>query len=261
MSEQAAKEVNITYETLFEMLRLEKNREELQKIDPEFFSHVLTYLREKLQILNASKQTIFGDEQQENTRRQLENVKKIIKELYEKREKKLMMMALVKSRTKSSVMDTSSILKEEQHLFSQLVNTLDSFRNSMLMNLLELKEAQVKAVEVQQQRNEGLVVDNKVIVSDTGNNNNNNLINANKNVTNISESNNNAQQITAANENTANAEDSELKLLRILEQVPQFVGTDLEVYGPFMPEDVANIPTDVANLLVETGSAEEMKSG
>ena len=33
MSEQAAKEVNITYETLFEMLRLEKNREELQKMD------------------------------------------------------------------------------------------------------------------------------------------------------------------------------------------------------------------------------------
>src|SRR3989344_304666 len=139
MSEQAAKEVNITYETLFEMLRLEKNREELQKIDPEFFSHVLTYLREKLQILNASKQSIFGDEQQENTRKQLETVKKIIKELYEKREKKIMMMALFKCREKTNVMDTSSLLKEEQILFLQLVNILDSFRNSMLMNLLELK--------------------------------------------------------------------------------------------------------------------------
>ena len=102
------------------------------------------------------------------------------------------------------------------------------------------------------------------------NNNNNNNVNANNIITNNSGNNNingvinnntNTQQIAATNENT-NVEDSaELKLLRILEQVPQFVGTDLEVYGPFKPEDVANIPSDVANLLVETGSAEEMKSG
>ncbi len=249
MSEQAAKEVNITYETLFEMLRLEKNREELQKIDPEFFSHVLTYLREKLQILNASKQSIFGNEQQENTRRQLDNVKKIIKELYEKREKKIMMMALIKSRTKISVMDTSAILKEEQILFSQLANTLDSFRNNMLMNLLELKEIEAKAVEMPQHKNEGLV-------------NNNNRTNTDNNIRSESSNNNanvNTQQITAANENT-NADNAELKLLKILEQVPQFMGTDLEIYGPFMPKDVANIPANVANLLVETGSAEEMKN-
>ncbi len=248
MSEQAAKEVNITYETLFEMLRLEKNREELQKIDPEFFSHVLTYLREKLQILNASKQSIFGDEQQENTRRQLENVKKIIKELYEKREKKLMMMALFKSRTRTSVMDTSSILKEEQILFSQVVNVLDSFRNTMLMNLMELKEVSVKA-EMQQSEN---------LSENNNNNNNNNRIDRNNVITNeVRENKSNAEQTVAAN---TNADNAELKLLRIIEQVPQFVGTDLEVYGPFMPEDVANIPSDVANLLVETGSAEEMKS-
>ncbi|MBI2135960.1 hypothetical protein HYU06_02735 [Candidatus Woesearchaeota archaeon] len=249
MSEQAAKEVNITYETLFEMLRLEKNREELQKIDPEFFSHVLAYLREKLQVLNASKQSIFGDEQQENTRKQLETVKKIIKELYEKREKKIMMMALFKCREKTNVMDTSSILKEEQILFLQLVNILDSFRNSLLMNLLELKEIGTKAVEMPQHKNKGLVNNNR---TNTDNNIRSESSNNGANV--------NTQQITAANENTDADASAALKLLRILEQVPQFVGTDLEVYGPFIPEDVANIPADVANLLVETGSAEQMKN-
>lgn len=247
MSEQAAKEVNITYETLFEMLRLEKNREELQKIDPEFFSHVLTYLREKLQILNASKQGIFGNEQQENTRRQLEIVKKTIKELYEKREKKLMMMALFKCREKTNIMDTSAILKEEQILFSQMVNILNSFRNSTLMNLMELKEIQVSHPEITQQKNDG----------SSNNSDTNNFITheVKENNTNI-----NAEQTVAVNGNTDADNSAELKLLRIIENVPQFVGTDLEVYGPFMPEDVANIPSDVANLLVETGSAEEMKN-
>ena len=160
-----------------------------------------------------------------------------------------MMMALFKCREKTNVMDTSSLLKEEQILFLQLVNILDSFRNSMLMNLLELKEIGTKAVEMPQHKNKGLVNNNR---TNTDNNIRSESSNNNANV--------NTQQITAANENTNADTSAALKLLRILEQVPQFVGTDLEVYGPFIPEDVANIPADVANLLVETGSAEQMKN-
>jgi DNA replication initiation complex subunit (GINS family) len=36
-----------------------------------------------------------------------------------------------------------------------------------------------------------------------------------------------------------------------LEEVPQFVGTDMKNYGPFGKGDVANLPEDVTRLLIE----------
>ena len=46
-------EVIITYETLYELLRKEKIRTELQNLDPEFFKHVVTYLNDKEAILQS----------------------------------------------------------------------------------------------------------------------------------------------------------------------------------------------------------------
>ena len=58
-------EVNITYETLFEILRREKNREELQKLDESFFNDVLNYVKEKKQQLNdlQTKDDLFAVEE------------------------------------------------------------------------------------------------------------------------------------------------------------------------------------------------------
>ena len=39
------------------------------------------------------------------------NAKRIIKDIYERREKKILNIALIKSRTKSDVIDTSSLLE------------------------------------------------------------------------------------------------------------------------------------------------------
>ena len=50
------------------------------------------------------------------------------------------------------------------------------------------------------------------------------------------------------------------KLLRILHPIPQFLGTDLKVYGPFEEEDVISLPSDVANVIVEKKRAEEIKT-
>ena len=53
---QESKEVAITFETIYEILRREKNKEDLQRIDNDFFQDVLNYLKEKQQILTC---TIF----------------------------------------------------------------------------------------------------------------------------------------------------------------------------------------------------------
>jgi len=45
-------------------------------------------------------------------------------------------------------------------------------------------------------------------------------------------------------------------LVRFLREVPAFVGVDLKTYGPFKPEDVANIPVINAEALAKRGVAE-----
>ena len=39
-------------------------------------------------------------------------------------------------------------------------------------------------------------------------------------------------------------------LIRFLTAVPKFMGTNNEVYGPFEKEDVANLPSEISNILI-----------
>ncbi len=48
------------------------------------------------------------------------------------------------------------------------------------------------------------------------------------------------------------------KLLKILSEIPKFVGTDMETYGPFNKGEMANLPVDVAEILLSREVAEVM---
>lgn len=132
-------EIKITYETLFEFLRREKSREELQKLDENFFSNVVEYLKEKesLMIKQRSTPDLFSFEDEKKSNDQLINIKKLIKELYERREKKIINIALNKSRTNSSIIDASSLLPEEKLMFDELIEHLNRYRLGILSNILQ----------------------------------------------------------------------------------------------------------------------------
>ena len=74
-------DVVITYESLYEMLRLEKFRKELQKIDQNYYENVTNYLKEKRDILKSqeSKDSVFASKSISKTRKQIENVQKILR--------------------------------------------------------------------------------------------------------------------------------------------------------------------------------------
>ena len=48
------------------------------------------------------------------------------------------------------------------------------------------------------------------------------------------------------------------QVIRITSDVPEFMGTDLETYGPFDEGDKAQVPEDNAEILVNRGNAEEI---
>ena len=183
-------EVNITYETLFEILRLEKTREQLQELDANFYRDVINYIKDKKESYSEDSSTSM----------QLKNVRKILEELYERREKKIINLALDKSRFDA---DTGKEikLKEEKDMFDSMVTVFDNFRKGIIQNVIN-----ANGIEIAKSEQEGV------------------------------------------KENKPKLEG--LKLVKFMHAVPKFVGSDLEIYGPFEKEDVANLPDKVATVLI-----------
>ena len=198
----------ITYETLYEILREEKSKKEITKLDEDFFKNILNYASEKKMILEMQqkKASVFTLTESINTKKQLENIQRILKDLYERRENKILQIALFQSRT-NEVADTSALLGIEKSFFNEIVGSLNCYRQAILFKLLSNKEPRLEA------RDEPKELKTQV-------------------------------------------EQPTVKLVRILNAVPQFIGDDLHVYGPFEREYVASLPVKVADLLVKKNKAE-----
>ncbi len=134
--------IKITYDVLVDLFRNEKKQSELQDLDDSFLQDVLDYLKEKQQAYEEAlkESELFVDEDIKKLERQLNNIRKIISNLYEKREEKIIKMAINKAKAKNAIIDTSRMLEHEKKLFESLVLTLTSFRDSILENVLRLKE-------------------------------------------------------------------------------------------------------------------------
>ena len=189
----------ITYEILYDILRREKTRQELQKIELNFFQDINKYLNEKTAILDdlKSKSSIFAQKEIEKTEKELNNIKKIIREVYEKREAKIVQLALSSAITNKN-QDINNLLEEERLIFDGIVKFLKEIRQELLSKLLE----------------------------------------------------NNKPKVIKSN--------PEIKTIRILQPVPEFIGDDLNEYGPFEEEYIAFLPAKTAELLIKNNKAEEI---
>ena len=150
----------ITYEKIYEYLRKEKYEPEIQKLPETFFEEIINYLKEKKAIVETQKsqESIFSGESAK-TEKQLQNVKKILKELYEKRENKIIQLALFSSRTETPL-DTSNLLQEEQEFYQKIVDILTRNRNGILNNLLTAnypRTSQPKDIKAENQEKTKLI--------------------------------------------------------------------------------------------------------
>jgi DNA replication factor GINS len=58
---------------------------------------------------------------------------------------------------------------------------------------------------------------------------------------------------------SAPEESVELCVVRFLEDIPEIVGTDLRIYGPYKKEDIGSLPTQNATALVKQGAAKQIE--
>ncbi|MBI2663066.1 hypothetical protein HYX15_00880 [Candidatus Woesearchaeota archaeon] len=138
----------ITYEVLYDILRKEKYNQELQRLDKDFFEKVTKYINEKMSILESQEQktSIFASTELQKTRKQLENISKILKDLYERRENKIIQIALFASKTKEKP-DLSVLLPDEQGFYNSIILILNQYRMNILFNVLEGKAPRIVEVE------------------------------------------------------------------------------------------------------------------
>lgn len=151
-------QIKITLETLYDLLRNEKKREDLQKLEDTFFLDLVSYLKEKKALLSLKKEEnqIFSSGEREKLDYELRSIQKIVKELYEKREKKIIDIALNRSKTGSDIIDTSSMLREEKEFYHQLLLILDNFRKGILFQILqnELPSLKMEISKTMEERKE-----------------------------------------------------------------------------------------------------------
>ena len=117
----------LTYEHLFDVVRRERSREELQALDPEFYQQAKTYT--DIMTEKARTNDVLSKDG-EQARTQLQNANKLLKELYDRRERKIVLLALNKARTGSSIIDTTALLSMEKTLYESLVAALLDARKS-----------------------------------------------------------------------------------------------------------------------------------
>ncbi|MCD4759944.1 hypothetical protein K8R33_03580 [archaeon] len=201
-------DIIITYETLYDILRREKDRVELQTLPETFLQDLINYLKKKKEILQSQekKKSIFTSIEVQKTRKQIESIQKIIKELYERRESKIIQLAIISSRTNIETEEKTVMLLEEHELYDSIIKKLDYYRENVLYQLSngDAPKVKTKALKKPEKPNK-----------------------------------------------TA-------KKLKFLVDIPKFIGTDLETYGPFNNEEKTNIPNEIADLLIKQQKAEEI---
>ena len=212
-----AEAVVLTYETLYEMLRKEKSREELQKVDANFHPDVLKYIREKQQAYDDSlaKNDIFSQSERDKLHIQLSNIKKILRDLYDLRERKIINMAINSSRVKTHIVDSAHLLSPEQSLFSSIHAVLSTHRTGIVNRMLELRDIELMPVVLP-------VFEAKPA------------------------------------ETFVEPAQSSTKHVKFLDSIEQFVGEELEMYGPYAADDEAELPRELADILIGQGKAVEL---
>ena len=140
--------------------------------------------------------------------------------MYEKREKKIIDIALNKSRTGSDIIDTGAMLREEKELYQDFLQNLDQYRRGLLLKLLNGELPSLMAMKPIYQVSE------------------------------MSE----AVKIMVKPE----LPEQDKTKIRFIRPTPSFVWKDMKKYGPYDSGEETEIYPEVADLLVRKGRAEKV---
>ncbi len=269
--------INITLETLYDVLRNEKKNEELQELEKTFFLDVVSYMREKKILLESRKDEdeLFATSERKKLDYEMRSIKRILKEIYEKREKKIIAIALNKSRTGSSIIDSSSMLPEEKEFFEIVVDHLDSFRRGILLQLWRAELPSVQRGSSVLQRALGKEKAAQIIADPIAKIR---ATQASEDQADFAGEDQTQMELTTSDEDEedtsgSNGVDEDYEddhpqtvavpskpvvRIKFIHPVPRFLWKDMKEYGPFQSGDETDMFTEIADLLERKGRAQKV---
>lgn len=227
----------ITYETFRKFQKKEKNNEKLQDLPGDFFRSCVRWLNRKEEEFEENRDSTLLHE--------IDNVKNIVKDIFNRRRKKVLLLALHSVRSKKV---SENLLPEEEKFFENIVNELKELERDLLERVLEGEEP---GTEGGKDRGEA--------------------------IERTPEENEEAGETEEPAEGRKETEESEvevkslderdgerdvqvedgMKLVKVAKEVDGFVGPDEEFYGPLERGDIVTLPETVADLLIEEEMVEE----
>jgi len=148
-------EIAITFETLYDILMREKQREDLLPLEPSFYQDVITYLQEKMKVWEkmSGDTDLFRLGERDKIENEIKNTRRVLKDIYERREKKIIGLAVNKSRI-GTELEAQNLMNEERMFYEGVTSVLDQYRHGVLLNLMQMKLPDIK-----QQKQSSVVVE------------------------------------------------------------------------------------------------------
>jgi len=219
------------YEDIYEISRNEKFSSDLQELTKEDLRKIKEYFKEKEKATQGQNQStnLFATHNRAKVQIEISNASRVIKDLLERRERKLINRAVFNSRVDNSIRDTSNMLEIEEELYDQLIFVIKRFRKgftatidndgnypSKTMQKLKLRGD----IDIKTHFKEGQTAAKKELKESI------------------------SKQVEK------NKEESEkLKEYILTSDTPEFYGPNMTKYGPFTAGDKIKLPKEVIKLL------------
>ena len=215
-------EDEINYRVLREIQQMEKNTSALTKLKNSFYSDVSDYLKKLEERVNTEsspqKLSLLKDEMQ--------NIRKIVKSIYEQREKKVLLAVVSKARGGNPNLE--NMVDVEKKLYDSVLNLLLETRESFLN---QEKKDEEKKGEQEEEFSKG---DN---ISSFD----------------IAEGGKEEKKMKPSMGNVN-------PVVRVKKDIPEFIGTDEKKYK-LRVNDVVSLPGDIGGLLLKRGVVEKVELG
>lgn len=207
----------LDYKHLREIYQLEQKTPLLTKINDHLYEEGKKYISKLYTRLEeerkSSRKRIITD--------QIQNIEKTLKNIYEQREKKIMLAAISKAR--GGTPSEKHFLPQEQELFSSLFSILMNTRKQQL-EIVEPSEIENSAV-IQQPSDVKQSIETTVEVETS------------------------SEKIKEPNSQQNH------QIIRIVQDIPTFIGTDTKEYT-LQKGDIVSVPNKLSQMLIQKQVAE-----
>ncbi len=217
-----------TYSDIYELLRAEKNASDLEPLTVETLVKIAQYIANKCELLERQPGGTFSNaKERSKILSEIDNAQQALRDMFERRQRKVINRAIFSVRTESRLKDTTNMLDFEVKMYEALLKIVESANRSM-MTVLEGKC-------VTGAPSSALKLVDKSLSEDA-----------------ISTPDAEGKDLKAENQ-------QQVQQIKFLDAIPELVDTDLAKHGPFEAGDIGSLPIELASLLVRQGKAAKIE--